>query len=316
MDFNQFPHHADDSFHQRDDESPKSETTDTSQLQTIQGAVALIQWAIVLYALQLLAFFVFLNARRYFSSEMPLTEWPLFDPFVITVSTIALVRAGLLMTKGARYGSSFESVALLGLLRALATAIDFYAVVVKGAEWYLSPTILIASGIFSFFAFMIELTILNEAGEYLRHLGRGPYGEHSWREGSREDLARLARYQKALLAWFAGQVALYFVVAVPLAISLANGDEFATVAIEISLQASGLLTMCALFALALKCYSPASAFLLTVVSSFPCISLIVILIVNRRATTIIEDRGIKVGLFGAKLSAPRTRSLPDKIELD
>jgi hypothetical protein len=56
------------------------------------------------------------------------------------------------------------------------------------------------------------------------------------------------------------------------------------------------------FLLAIKVYSTGVGVLLGILTLVPCIGLIVLLIVNGKATGILKQNGIKVGLLGANLS--------------
>lgn len=53
---------------------------------------------------------------------------------------------------------------------------------------------------------------------------------------------------------------------------------------------------------AVKVYGVGLGILLGVLSLAPCISLIVLLLVNGKATSVLRQNGIKVGLMGADLS--------------
>ena len=56
------------------------------------------------------------------------------------------------------------------------------------------------------------------------------------------------------------------------------------------------------FLLAIKVYSTGVGILLRVLTLIPVVGLIVLLIVNGKATAILKQNGIKVGLMGADLS--------------
>jgi hypothetical protein len=55
------------------------------------------------------------------------------------------------------------------------------------------------------------------------------------------------------------------------------------------------------YLLAASVYSTAVGILLGVLALLPCINLIMLLIVNGKATSVLRAHGIKVGLLGAKL---------------
>jgi hypothetical protein len=54
--------------------------------------------------------------------------------------------------------------------------------------------------------------------------------------------------------------------------------------------------------LAIKVYSPRFVVLLAILMLIPGIGLVVLLVVNGKATRILEQNGIRVGLLGANLS--------------
>ena len=64
----------------------------------------------------------------------------------------------------------------------------------------------------------------------------------------------------------------------------------------------GLFGAVCMFFLALRLFSLPMAILLAVLSATPCISLLVLLGINGKATTVLREHGIPVGVFGADLS--------------
>ena len=67
----------------------------------------------------------------------------------------------------------------------------------------------------------------------------------------------------------------------------------------------GIVGTVFVFRLAIRVYSTGVGILLGVLTLIPCISLIVLLVVNGKATAILKQNGIKVGLLGANLSEVR-----------
>ena len=55
------------------------------------------------------------------------------------------------------------------------------------------------------------------------------------------------------------------------------------------------------FMLALRLYSTATGVVLGVLTLIPCVGLIVLLVVNSRATAFLQRHGVKVGLLGARM---------------
>lgn len=55
--------------------------------------------------------------------------------------------------------------------------------------------------------------------------------------------------------------------------------------------------------LATQVYSTGLAILMGILAIVPCVGLIVLLIINGKATSVLRAKGIKVGLFGANMSS-------------
>ena len=64
----------------------------------------------------------------------------------------------------------------------------------------------------------------------------------------------------------------------------------------------GLVGTVFVFLLAIKVYNTGVGVLLGILTLVPCIGLIVLLVVNGKATAVLKQNGIKVGLLGANLS--------------
>lgn len=65
----------------------------------------------------------------------------------------------------------------------------------------------------------------------------------------------------------------------------------------------GLVATVFTFLLSTKIYSAGIGVLLGVLTLIPCVGLIVLLVINAKATGILKERGINVGLLGADMSA-------------
>ncbi len=114
------------------------------------------------------------------------------------------------------------------------------------------------------------------------------------RSGRREDLRSVAKYQKGILVCI-----LIYIVAV--ICQLVLPPELRLV-ISLGVLAVGVTGTVFVFLLAIRVYSTAVGILLGILTLFPCLGLLVLLIVNGKATTILKQNGIKVGLLGADLS--------------
>jgi uncharacterized membrane protein len=114
------------------------------------------------------------------------------------------------------------------------------------------------------------------------------------KSGQREDVRAVAVYQKGILVCLA--IYLLLVIgqfAVPADVRPILGLVF------VSLGVAGLVFV---FLLSTKVYSTAVGVILAVLTLLPCIGILVLLVVNSKATRILTDNGYKVGLLGAKLS--------------
>jgi hypothetical protein len=109
--------------------------------------------------------------------------------------------------------------------------------------------------------------------------------------GNREDLRRVAKYQRGIMLcilMYVGCVVSQFVL--PNEIKL-----LAAIAVLIV----GLAGMVFVFLLATKVYGTGLGILLGIATLLPCVNLIVLLCINSKATSILKGNGIKVGLLGA-----------------
>ena len=113
--------------------------------------------------------------------------------------------------------------------------------------------------------------------------------------GSREDLLKVAKYQKGILVWIlvyilavAGQFAL------PLQIRPLVG---------LGVLVVGLVAAVFTIRLAMKTHGTVLGIILGVLCLVPILGLLILLLVNQKATTVLQLNGIKVGLLGADLSS-------------
>lgn len=112
--------------------------------------------------------------------------------------------------------------------------------------------------------------------------------------GSREDLRNVAMYQKGILVCILIYLlAVIFQFAVPAQLRLLLG---------VGVLVLGLAGTVFVFLLAMKVYSVGVGILLGILTFIPCIGLLVLLMVNGKATSILKQNGIRVGLLGANLS--------------
>lgn len=113
--------------------------------------------------------------------------------------------------------------------------------------------------------------------------------------GSREDLRRVAVYQKGILVC----ILIYFI---------AVFTQFAMpvqarVFLGIGVLCVALVGAVFAFLLAMKTYGTGLGILLGILCLVPLVGLLVLLMVNGKATGVLKQNGIKVGLLGADISA-------------
>jgi hypothetical protein len=114
------------------------------------------------------------------------------------------------------------------------------------------------------------------------------------RGGSREELRKVATYQKGVLVCILIQIAAVvaqFVIPPELLlfVSLAS--------LVVSLAGTVFVLL-----LAVNLYSTGLGVVLGILALVPCVGLIVLLSVNGKATRVLRQNGIQVGLLGADLS--------------
>jgi len=114
------------------------------------------------------------------------------------------------------------------------------------------------------------------------------------KSGNREDLLSVAQYQKGILVC----ILIYFIAVI---CQFAVPPELRPI-IVIGVLVVGLAGTIFVFLLAIKVYSTGVGVLLGILTFIPCLGLIVLLVVNGKATEILKQNGIKVGLLGANLS--------------
>jgi hypothetical protein len=112
--------------------------------------------------------------------------------------------------------------------------------------------------------------------------------------GKREDLKKVAQYQKAILTCI-----LLYLLAVFGQFLLP--PQFRPL-LGLGVIIVGLVSTIFVFMLALKIYSTATGVILGILALVPCLGLIILLVINSKATKILTENGIKVGLLGANVS--------------
>jgi len=113
--------------------------------------------------------------------------------------------------------------------------------------------------------------------------------------GTRDDLRSVAKSQKGILVCI-----LIYLVAV--FSQLALPPEVRPL-VGIGVLLVGVVGAVFVFMLAIKVYGTGLGIVLGILSLVPCLGLIVLLVVNGKATNVLRQNGIKVGLLGANISA-------------
>ena len=112
--------------------------------------------------------------------------------------------------------------------------------------------------------------------------------------GSREDLRSVAKFQKGILVC----ILIYLVAVIgqfALPVQIRPFVGFGVLAV-------GIAGAVFVFLLSIKIYGTGLGIVLGILSLVPLVGLIVLLIVNGKATGVLKQNGIKVGLLGANLS--------------
>ncbi len=126
----------------------------------------------------------------------------------------------------------------------------------------------------------------------LRKRGTSRSGRRS--KDSPDDLKAVAKYQKGILLCILAEM-LFFGLQI-------GAPQQLRPFISLVFLAASLVATVFVFLLAMKVYSTGMGIFLGILSLIPCVGLLVLLIVNGKATGVLKDNGISVGLLGAKMS--------------
>lgn len=114
------------------------------------------------------------------------------------------------------------------------------------------------------------------------------------RSGDLEDVKRVASYQKSILVC----ILIYFIGVFGAPTVPPEFRPFVAIAL-FAVIITGTIFV---FLLAIKVYSVGVGILLGILALVPCVGLLVLLLINGKATRILKQNGIKVGLLGANMS--------------
>ena len=119
------------------------------------------------------------------------------------------------------------------------------------------------------------------------------------RSGRREDLKAVAVSQKLILVC----ILLYFIcIGAQVAMTRYPGGAQYSVYVAVVALVVVLVAMVSVVRLAIRVYSVASGILLGIGTLIPCFGLLILLMINGKATKILKDNGYHVGFLGADLS--------------
>ncbi len=110
--------------------------------------------------------------------------------------------------------------------------------------------------------------------------------------GRVEDLRKVATYQRGVLFCILIQI-------LGTIVNIAIVPAELRVIVAMGLLVVALAGTVFVFLLAMHVYSTALGMVIGVLSLVPCLGLLVLLIVNTKATTVLRQNGVKVGLMGA-----------------
>lgn len=112
--------------------------------------------------------------------------------------------------------------------------------------------------------------------------------------GRREDVRSVAVYQKGILVCILLQILAY--------VALALMPPEMRLLAQLAIFGASITGTVFVFLLAIKVYGAGLGVVLGLLALIPCLGLIVLLVVNGRATNILQRNGYHVGLMGANLS--------------
>jgi hypothetical protein len=130
------------------------------------------------------------------------------------------------------------------------------------------------------------------------------------KSGTREDVRAVAKFQKGILVCILIQIIFAIGHAVISFQNVNNGEkpkppvaaQATDALLLLGLLVTGVVGSVFVFLLAIKVFSTGAGVLLGILTLVPCLGLIMLLFINSKATSILRQNGLKVGLLGANLS--------------
>lgn len=107
--------------------------------------------------------------------------------------------------------------------------------------------------------------------------------------GQKEDLRKVAVYQRGMILCILVNILLYV-------------GMLMFPVLQIAYIIVAIVQLVFVFGLASRTYNIVAALLLTVLAIIPCLGLLILLMVNQRATSVLKANGIHVGFLGVNIS--------------
>jgi hypothetical protein len=120
--------------------------------------------------------------------------------------------------------------------------------------------------------------------------------------GKAEDLKKVAQYQKGIIYCILANLALIVVNIVAGQVLEGGAEAMAGLAIIGIYLLVAVAQLACIVLLATQVYNIGVGILIGILSFVPCLNLILLLVVNQKATSVLQQNGIKVGLMGADMS--------------
>jgi hypothetical protein len=137
--------------------------------------------------------------------------------------------------------------------------------------------------------------VFDDDAEYAPRRGRNRSSESESEEVDAKDLRQIATYQKIVIVQILIQLCV-------------GGVQYAAIPWEILLPILivlgllGIVGLVFVILLSMKVYGSGSGAVIGILTLIPCIGLIILLLINQKATKMLQDNGVHVGLLGARMS--------------
>lgn len=120
--------------------------------------------------------------------------------------------------------------------------------------------------------------------------------------GNVEDLKKVAQFQKGIIFCILANLVLVIVNIVAGQVLEGGAEVIAGLAIIGIYLIVAIAQLACIVMLATQVYNIGVGILIGILSFVPCLGLILLLVVNQKATSVLQQNGIKVGLMGADMS--------------